>query len=231
MSSCENPRHSTYVMAPFSRAPLKLTIALFVAALSWVWRSCRSFFPRCAWRARESFDWTRSTTPTHTPPTPRLVWLSSISLSGWVTNGSSHCSRCPAPPPPRPPLSPLPLSLPSPPPPPVLLLPLRLVEFLSLSLEGPLPPLGQPMNCPLRPLFGFSSLRCVCVYMCVYVVISFILDVGLVVDAPDEVTQEEGHKRFSHLPSARRIQPSLSLDDHEVEFCVPTNYLLLTCWA
>ena len=99
MSSCETPRHSTNVMTPFSRAPLNLTIALFIAALSWVWRSCRSFFPRCTWTARESFDWTRGTTPTHTPPTPRLVWLSSISLSGWVPNGSSHCSRCPTPPP------------------------------------------------------------------------------------------------------------------------------------
>ena len=68
-------------MAPFSRAPL-----LFVEVLSWVWRSCRSFSPRCAWRARESFDWTRGTTPTHTPPTPRLVWLSSISLSDWVVS-------------------------------------------------------------------------------------------------------------------------------------------------
>ena len=89
-----------------SRAPVNLTIALFVAALSWVWRSCRSFFPRCAWRARESFNWTRGTTPTDTPPTPRLVWLSSISLSDWVAIGSSHCSRCPTPPPQRPPLPP-----------------------------------------------------------------------------------------------------------------------------
>ena len=147
VSSCENPRHSTNAMAPFSRAPPNLTIVLFVAALSWVWRSCRSFFSRCAWRACESFDWTRGTTPTHTPPTPRLVWLSSISLSDWVDIGSSHCSRCP---PPRPPLSP-----------PLLLPPLLLVEFLFLSLEGPLPPLGQPMNCPLRPLSGFSWLRSV----------------------------------------------------------------------
>ena len=158
MSSCENPRHSINAMAPVSRAPLNLTIALFVAALSWIRRSCRSFFPRCAWRARESFDWTRGTTPTHTPPTSRLVWLSSISRSDWVAIGSSHCSRCPTPTPPRPPLSPLPLSLPSPTPP-LLLLPLLLVEFLSLSLEGPLPSLGQPMNCPLRPLSGFSWLR------------------------------------------------------------------------
>ena len=55
----------------------------------------------CVEGARE-YDWTRGATPTHTPPTPRLVWLSSISLSGWVSNGSSHCSRCPTPPPPRP---------------------------------------------------------------------------------------------------------------------------------
>ena len=83
-----------------------LFIVLFVAALSWAWRPCRSFFPRCAWRARESFDWTRGTTPTRTPLTPRLVWLSSFSLSGWVGIGSSHFSRCPTPPPPRPPSPP-----------------------------------------------------------------------------------------------------------------------------
>ena len=66
--------------------------------------------------------------------------------------------------------------------------------------------------------------------MCVCV-IPFILDVGLV-DAPAQVTQEEGHTRFFiHLPSAvlaliviaRRVQPSLSLVDREVEFCVLTN--------
>ena len=116
VSSYENPRHSTNAMVPFSRAPLNLTIALFIAALSWGWRSCRSFFPRCAWRARESFDWTRGTTPTHTPPSPRLVWFSSISLSGWVANGSSHCSRCPTPPPPRPPSPPRLSPSPTPPP-------------------------------------------------------------------------------------------------------------------
>ena len=61
-------------------------------------------------------------------------------------------------------------------------------------------------------------------------VISFILDIGLV-DAPAEVTQEEGHTILLHLLSAvlasifiaRRIQPSLSLVDREVEFCEPTN--------
>ena len=69
-----------------------------------------------------------------------------------------------------------------------------------------------------------------CVCVCVYVVIPFILDVRLV-DAPAEVTQEEGHIVFLHLPSAvlaltfiaRRVQPSLSLVDREVEICVPTK--------
>ena len=50
-------------------------------------------------------------------------------------------------------------------------------------------------------------------------------------DAPAGVTQEEGHTGFLiHLLSAvraliflaRRIQPFLSLVDHEVEFCVLT---------
>ena len=47
-------------------------------------------------------------------------------------------------------------------------------------------------------------------------------------DVPAGVTQEEGHTGFLHLPSAvlalaflaRRIQPFLSLVDHEVEFFV-----------
>ena len=59
----------------------------------------------------------------------------------------------------------------------------------------------------------------------VCVVIPFILDARLV-DVPAGVTQEEGHTRFLHLPSAvsaliflaRRIQPFLSLVDREVEF-------------
>ena len=63
-----------------------------------------------------------------------------------------------------------------------------------------------------------------------FVAIPFILDVRLV-DASAGVTQEEGHTGFLHLPSAvlaliflaRRIQPSLSLVDHQVEFCVPTK--------
>ena len=67
-------------------------------------------------------------------------------------------------------------------------------------------------------------------YVCVCVVIQFILDVRLV-DVPAGVTQEESHPDFLRLPSAvlalivlaRRIQPSLSLVDREVEFCVPTN--------
>ena len=152
VSSRETPRRSTNnVMVSFSRAPLNLTIALFITVFSKFWRSCRSFFPRCAWRACESFDWTRDTTPTHTPPIPRLVWLSSFSLSGWVGNGSSHCSRCSTPPALAPPASrPLLLA------PFLLLLPLRPIESLSLPLEGPLPPLGLPTNCPLHSLFGFS---------------------------------------------------------------------------
>ena len=60
----------------------------------------------------------------------------------------------------------------------------------------------------------------------------FILDVRLV-DAPAGFTQEEGQTGFFHLPSAvltlnflaRRIQPSLSLVNREVEFCAPTNNL------
>ena len=70
------------------------------------------------------------------------------------------------------------------------------------------------------------------------VVISFNLDVRLV-DPPAGVTQEEGQTGFLHLPSAVlafifiaiRIQPSLSLVDREVEFCVPTNLSFFTCWA
>jgi hypothetical protein len=62
------------------------------------------------------------------------------------------------------------------------------------------------------------------VYVCVFVVIPFILDVRLV-DAPAGVTQKEGHTQFFiHLPSAvlaliflaRRIQPFLSLVGREV---------------
>ena len=50
-------------------------------------------------------------------------------------------------------------------------------------------------------------------------------------DASAGVAQEEGHTGFFHLVSAvlalifiaRRIQPSLSLVDREVESYVPTN--------
>ena len=53
-------------------------------------------------------------------------------------------------------------------------------------------------------------------------------------DVPAGVTQEEGHTGILHLPSAvlalifhaRRIQPLLSLVDHEVEF-LRTNELLI----
>ena len=66
-----------------------------------------------------------------------------------------------------------------------------------------------------------------CVMLCV--VIPFIMDARFV-DVPAGVTQEGGHTGFLHLPSAvlaliflaRRIQPSLSLVDREVEFCVLT---------
>ena len=65
------------------------------------------------------------------------------------------------------------------------------------------------------------------------------LDVRLLVDAPAGVTQEEGHTKFLHLPSAvltlifiaGRIQPFLSLVDREVEFCVPANSSFSTCRA
>ena len=108
MSSRETPRHSTHVMVPFSRAPLNLTSALFIVVLFRFWRFRRSFFPRYAWRVRESFYWTRGTTPTHIPRTPRLAWLSPFSLSDWVANGSSivlavqHLLPSPPPPPPAP---------------------------------------------------------------------------------------------------------------------------------
>ena len=78
-----------------------------------------------------------------------------------------------------------------------------------------------------RPRAGLAT---VCVCVCVCVAIPFILDVRFV-DVPVEVTQEESHAGFLHLPSAvlaliflpRRIQPFLSLVDREVDFCVPTN--------
>ena len=66
--------------------------------------------------------------------------------------------------------------------------------------------------------------------LCVCVVIPFILDIRFV-DVPDGITQEEVHTGFFHLPSAvltliflaRRIQPFISLVDHEVEYCVLTT--------
>ena len=65
----------------------------------------------------------------------------------------------------------------------------------------------------------------------VCVVIPFILDVRLLVDAPPEVTQD-----FSAFHSAvlalifiaRRIQPSISLVGRGVEFCVSTTESLST---
>ena len=68
-----------------------------------------------------------------------------------------------------------------------------------------------------------------CVCVCVFSSLSFWTSSSL--DVPAGVTQEEGHTGFLiHLLSAvraliflaRRIQPFLSLDDREVEFCVLT---------
>ena len=64
--------------------------------------------------------------------------------------------------------------------------------------------------------------------LCVF--IPLILDVRRV-DALAGITREESRTGFLHLPSAvhalifiaRRIQPSFSLVDREVEFCVLTN--------
>ena len=66
---------------------------------------------------------------------------------------------------------------------------------------------------------------------CVCVLSSYSFWTSSSLDVPAGVTQEEGHTGFLiHLPStvraliflARRIQPLLSLDDREVEFCVLT---------
>ena len=76
--------------------------------------------------------------------------------------------------------------------------------------------------------------RCVCVFSSH----SFWRSSSL--DVPAGVTQEEGHTGFLiHLLSAvraliflaRRIQPFLSLVDHEVEFCVLTIQSFSTRWA
>ena len=74
-----------------------------------------------------------------------------------------------------------------------------------------------------------TTTACVCVVVCVCCHPLF-LDVRFV-DVPAGVTQEEGHTGCLHLSSAvlaltflaRKIQPSLSLVNHEVEFCVLTN--------
>ena len=59
-------------------------------------------------------------------------------------------------------------------------------------------------------------------------------------DAPAGATQEEGHAVFLHLPSAvlalifyrdKDLATSLSLVDREIEFFVPTNKSISTCWA
>ena len=67
------------------------------------------------------------------------------------------------------------------------------------------------------------------VFFCVCVFSSYSFCTSSSLDVLAGVTQEEGHTGFLiHLPSAvhaliflaRRIQPFLSLVDHEVEFCV-----------
>ena len=74
--------------------------------------------------------------------------------------------------------------------------------------------------------------------MCVFSSRSFWTSSSL--DVPAGVTQEEGHTGIlSHLLSAvhaliflaKRIQPFLSLVDHEVEFCVLTISSFSTRWA
>ena len=76
-----------------------------------------------------------------------------------------------------------------------------------------------------------EGLYSVCV-LCV--VITFILDVRLV-DVPAWATQEEGHTRFLHLPSAmlaltflaRTIQPFLSLVDRASRFWCTKELIVL----
>ena len=84
---------------------------------------------------------------------------------------------------------------------------------------------GAIPNSLYRVPFFYLFLACVCVY--VFSSHSFWASSSL--DVPAGVTQEEGHTGFLiHLLSAvraliflaRRIQPFLSLVDHEVEFCV-----------
>ena len=67
----------TNAMVPFARAPLNLTIALLEVLPSWLRRSVRNSTPWCAWRARESLDWTRGATPMRPP---RTRWLARLDL-------------------------------------------------------------------------------------------------------------------------------------------------------
>ena len=69
------------------------------------------------------------------------------------------------------------------------------------------------------------------ILVCVCVFSSHLFWTSSLLDEPAGVTQEEGHAGFLiHVPSAvhvfiflaRRIQPFLSLVDHEDEFCVLT---------
>ena len=96
----------------------------------------------------------------------------------------------------------------------------------STSIHGP-----RYFNFPF-----FCMMMCVCV--CVFSSHSFWTSSSL--DVPAGVTQEEGHTgSLIHLLSAvraliflaRRIQPSLSLVDCEVEFCAfSTRWAFLFCF-
>ena len=59
-----------------------------------------------------------------------------------------------------------------------------------------------------------SCLLCVLCVCCVCVVISSLLGVRLLVDAPARVTQEEGHTGFLHLPSAMLTLPCSYINRH-----------------
>ena len=135
-------------MAPFSRAFLNLTIALFVA-----------YFSSFGELAGASFHGSRGEHARaligHGVKLPRtllrpLGWSASFQspyqagATDTPTVFTVQHTRVHT------------LPSPLPPPPPALLRP---VEVLSLSLVGPFPPLGLPMICPLHPIFDFSWLR------------------------------------------------------------------------
>ena len=93
----------------------------------------------------------------------------------------------------------------------------------------------------MRMFYYGANIVCVCVWcVCARVcnIIPFVLDIRFV-DVPAGVTQEGGNTVFFHLLSAvfaliflaRRIEPSLSLVDREVELCLLTIQSFSTRWA